>query len=127
MRGRVQLISLAFLVLSFFTEAAFAQKDSDRYFAYAKKIIENSNLQIDSTDNSGYSLKKKHVKRIAKIAISQKFGRLIIWKEKPYHIIKYNNYWVVIGHKHNKNRKGGVATVIINDKNMCVEKAFHGK
>lgn len=76
------------------------------------------------------SLEKKHIISIAKLILNHIYGKHQIRKQKPFHIYKIDDYWIIWGNSgylKRRNRYGGVFEMIINGQNGCVEMLSHGK
>ncbi len=69
-------------------------------------------------------LKKDTIVRIAEIILEDIYGKDVL-NEKPWVITEMPNAYKIMGTL--RTSKGGVAEIIINKTNGCVEKCIHGK
>jgi len=125
----ILLNSSLFITLLFISVSLYGQKET----SHKDSLLLDEVLSVCVLDsNNNYQtnqlhLKKRQAKKIAKMFLYSRFGRIKIWTQFPIQTIKYNNYWIFIGKKHNNKRYGGVFTVVINSENGCVECITHGK
>jgi hypothetical protein len=104
-------------------------KDSLTASEILKKNVANTTSVVKLNPNGlKLDLTKKDATKIAKIALYATYGKFHIWKQKPFHVFKIENYWIMWGYfKHEKKRCGGVFEIVINTQNGCVEYLSHGK
>ncbi len=109
--------------------AQSGNKENDSLIAneILKKRITDCDVKLNSND-AKLELTKKQTVKIAKIVLYATYGKFHIRKQKPFHIYKIKNYWIIWGNfKRKKKRYGGVFKIVINSKNGGVEYLSHGK
>ncbi len=99
----------------------------------AIEIVKRSNIDTSRTiqlNRSGLQLDltKVQAKKITKLTLYPIYGRMSIRRQRPFHFVKVNSYWVIWGNFNFRGRKyGGVFEIIINSRDAKVEYLSHGK
>lgn len=86
---------------------------------YAKIVIKTLNLSPDSS-SAIILTKERHVKKIAKIFLIEKYGFIRTLWQVPLSCALYKNYWVIWKQRCLKKRKGLGTLVIINGINCHI-------
>lgn len=94
---------------------------------YAEIVIKDKelDLKLDSTSNLTIS-KKRHAKKIARMALFEKFGVIKVISKMPLRCINYYNYWIVWGGTLRK-KYGGDMGIIIDGRKGCIKNIYLGK
>ncbi|MBL0745949.1 NTF2 fold immunity protein [Chryseolinea lacunae] len=93
----------------------------------AKKITDMHIVKLNS-NGLKLDLTKEEATRICEIVLYSKYGRFQIRRQKPFHVFRIENYWIMWGHFKDKERSfGGVFEIVLNAQNGSVEYLSHGK
>ncbi len=128
------LISLLTIIISLLiiNNIAYCQSLKINDSISAKEfLIKKVDIKSDSIsiNENGFKLRldKKAILKIAKVILFYSYGKRQIRKQKPFRIYHIDSYWIIIGNRMSKYKKGGVFYLIINDINGCVEYLIHTK
>ncbi len=98
----------------------------------ARSILENA--ELTNTNNAAVNgnglelnISKRQSLRIVKRTVNKTYGRLRILKQKPFHKVEIDGYWIVWGDRIGRLRYGGVFECIVNTRNGSIEYLIHGK
>lgn len=96
------------------------------FLLFTSYVDANQNIDKTKTIDTmiNLKLKKDTIVKIAEIILVDIYGEKVL-NEKPWIITEMPNAYKIMGTL--RSAKGGVAEIIINKKNGCVEKCIHGK
>ena len=126
-------IIVSIFVMTLFTITLDGQNKKDSLdLIIARSILENA--ELTNTNNAAVNgnglelnISKRQSLRIVKRTVNKTYGRLRILKQKPFHKVEIDGYWIVWGDRIGRLRYGGVFECIVNTRNGSIEYLIHGK
>lgn len=121
-------ITPIFLLLIFTN--AFCQsksEDLERAGRFVEQSLDDNYLHnVVVKKTTSHLFDKETVVGIAELALFQIYGKENIIKQRPYRTYLINNFWLIEGTLE-KNKKGGVFQIVIDDRTGEIRRITHGK
>ena len=120
-------------VMALFSITLYGQNNNDSIdLVIAKSILAKAKITFPNNtqiNKNGFhlNLSKRQSLRIVKRAANKTYVRISILKQKPFHKVKIDGYWIVWGERTGRLKYGGVFECIVNTRNGSIMYLIHGK